>query len=144
MLSVTRMLVFCICAFMAAAGGALAAAGQTTVSADSYQPILSLTYFATIVVVGRAAPWNAVLAAGGLFLVPSYISGETVTTWLQLLFGVGAAGYAITPARWHGVPSGVQRAIDKAFGRIRILDPRSPASRRGRPSDVTDGRRSHC
>jgi ABC-type branched-subunit amino acid transport system ATPase component/branched-subunit amino acid ABC-type transport system permease component len=121
--SVTRLLVFCISAFVAAVGGALAAAGQTTASADSYQPILSLTYFATIVVVGQAAPWNAVLAAAGLFLIPSYISGPTVTTWLQLLFGLAAIGYAITPARWHGVPSAVQRAIDKAFGRIRIPIP---------------------
>jgi ABC-type branched-subunit amino acid transport system ATPase component/branched-subunit amino acid ABC-type transport system permease component len=121
--SVTRLLVFCVAAFMAAVGGALAAAGQTTVSADSYQPILSLTYFAAIVVVGRGAPWNAVLAAAGLFLVPSYVSGGTVTTWLQLLFGLAAIGYAITPARWHGVPSRVQRAIDNAFGQIRIPSP---------------------
>jgi ABC-type branched-subunit amino acid transport system ATPase component/ABC-type branched-subunit amino acid transport system permease subunit len=121
--SMTRLLVFCICAFVAAVAGALAAAGQTTVSADSYQPILSLTYFATIVVVGRAAPWNAVLAAAGLFVIPSYISGGTVTTWLQLLFGLAAIAYAITPARWHGVPGALQRAIDNTFGRIRIPSP---------------------
>jgi ABC-type branched-subunit amino acid transport system ATPase component/ABC-type branched-subunit amino acid transport system permease subunit len=140
--SVTRLLVFGVAAFMAAVGGALAAAGQTTVSADSYQPILSLTYFATIVVVGQAAPWNAVLAAAGLFLVPSYISGATVTTWLQLLFGLAAIGYAITPARWHGVPSAVQRAIDKAFGRIRIPIPtlgRRPVVGTGRAMPRMDG-----
>lgn len=126
---VTRLLVFCVAAFMAAVGGALAAAGQTTVSADSYQPILSLTYFAAIVVVGRASPWNAVLAAAGLFLIPSYISAGAVTTWLQLLFGLAAIGYAITPARWHGVPSAVQRATDVAFAWIRL-----PArTRRRRP-----------
>lgn len=118
--SVTRVMVFCIAAFMAAVGGALAAVGQSTISADSYQPILSLTYFATIIVVGGAAPWNAVLAAVGLFLIPSYISDETVTTWLQLLFGLGATAYAITPARWHGVPRPVQLAIDETFGRVRI------------------------
>jgi ABC-type branched-subunit amino acid transport system ATPase component/branched-subunit amino acid ABC-type transport system permease component len=121
--SVTRLLVFCICAFMAAVGGALAAAGQTTVSADSYQPIVSLTYFAAIVVVGRAAPLNAVLAAAGLFLIPSYVSGGTVTTWLQLLFGLAAIGYAITPARWHGIPSVAQQLIDNTFGRIRTPAP---------------------
>ena len=128
--SVTRLLVFCIAAFMAAVGGALAAAGQTTVSADSYQPILSLTYFAAIVVVGRAAPWNAMLAAAGLFLIPSYLSGETVTIWLQLLFGLAAIAYAITPAGWHGVPSVVRRAIDNAFGRIHIPIPTTPRTRR--------------
>jgi ABC-type branched-subunit amino acid transport system ATPase component/branched-subunit amino acid ABC-type transport system permease component len=121
--NVTRVMVFCISAFMASVGGALAAVGQTTVSGDAYQPILSLTYFAAIVVVGRAAPWNAVLASAVLFLVPSYISGATVSTWLELLFGLGAILYAITPSAWHGVPLPVQRAVDATFGRIRIAVP---------------------
>ena len=140
--TITRLLVFSICAFMAAIGGALAAAGQTIISADSYQPILSLTYFAAIVVVGRAAPWNAVLAAGGLVLIPSYISSGTVTTWLQLLFGFAAIGYAITPAHWHVVPSAVQRAIDRTFGRLRIPVPtlgRGPATDAGTVMPRTDG-----
>ncbi|HTU84174.1 MAG TPA: branched-chain amino acid ABC transporter permease/ATP-binding protein [Solirubrobacteraceae bacterium] len=140
--TMTRLLVFSICAFMAAVGGALAAAGQTTVSADSYQPILSLTYFAAIVVVGRAGPWNAVLAAAGLFLIPSYVLGGTITTWLQLLFGLAAIGYAITPAGWHGVPSALQRAIDSAFGRLRIPVPtliRRPAANAGTVMPRMDG-----
>jgi ABC-type branched-subunit amino acid transport system ATPase component len=77
-------------------------------------------YLAAIIVVGRAAPWNAMLASALLFLVPSYVSGASVTTWLQLLFGLGAIAYAVTPARWHSVPMPVRRAIDGTFGRVRI------------------------
>jgi ABC-type branched-subunit amino acid transport system ATPase component/branched-subunit amino acid ABC-type transport system permease component len=118
--NVTRVLVFCISAFLAAVGGALAGVSQGTVIADSYQPILSLTYFALIVIVAGGAPWDAILAAAVLILVPSYISGSHVTTVLQLLFGATAIAYAILPARAHGVPVVVQRAIDKTFGRLRI------------------------
>ena len=118
--NVTRVMVFCISAFMAAVGGALAAVGQTTVAADSYQPILSLTYFAVIIVVGSGAPWNALLASAGLFLIPSYVSGAQVSTVLQLFFGAVAMLFAITPARWHGVPMAIQRAIDGTFGRVKL------------------------
>jgi ABC-type branched-subunit amino acid transport system ATPase component len=121
--NVTRLMVFCISAFMAAVGGALAAVGQTTISADSYQPILSLTYFAVIIVVGSGAPWNALLASAGLFLIPSYVSGSQVPTVLQLLFGTGAMLFAIVPARWHGVPAVVQRAVDGTFGRAKLRLP---------------------
>jgi branched-subunit amino acid ABC-type transport system permease component len=62
-IDVTRVMVFCLSAFMAAIGGALAAMAQTTVSGDSYQPLLSLTYFAVIVIVLGREPWYALLAS---------------------------------------------------------------------------------
>jgi ABC-type branched-subunit amino acid transport system permease subunit len=125
---VTRVLVFCISAFMAAVGGALAGVGQTTISADSYQPLLSLTYFTVIIIVVGGAPWDAVLASAALFLIPSYISGAHVTTVLQLLFGATAILFAVLPARARGVPAAVQRAVDGTFGRLRIPIPRRGAA----------------
>jgi ABC-type branched-subunit amino acid transport system ATPase component/branched-subunit amino acid ABC-type transport system permease component len=122
--NVTRVMVFCISAFMAAIGGALAAVGQFTISADSYQPITSLEYFVVIIVVGRAMPWNAMIAAAALFLLPSYLSSsQTLATWIQLLAGLGAIGYAIAPAAAHGVPLPLQSALDATFGRIRLPIP---------------------
>jgi ABC-type branched-subunit amino acid transport system permease subunit/ABC-type uncharacterized transport system YnjBCD ATPase subunit len=121
--SVTRVLVFCMSAFLAAVGGALAAASQGTVVADSYQPLLSLTYFALIVIVAGGAPWDAILAAAALVLVPSYVSGAQVSTVLQLLFGAGAIAYAMLPGRVHGVPARLQGALDATFGRIRLRLP---------------------
>jgi ABC-type branched-subunit amino acid transport system ATPase component/branched-subunit amino acid ABC-type transport system permease component len=115
--TVTRVLVFCLSAFMAAIGGALAAVGQTTVVAASYHPILSLTYFAlTVIVIGRA-PWDAVLASAGLFLIPSYVSGEHVTIVLQLVFGAAAILCALLPAR--GASERVVRIVDRLFRRAR-------------------------
>jgi ABC-type branched-subunit amino acid transport system ATPase component/branched-subunit amino acid ABC-type transport system permease component len=134
---VTRVLVFCISAFMAAIGGALAGVGQTTISADTYQPLLSLTYFTIIIVVAGGAPWDAVLASAALFLIPSYVSGAQVTTVLQLIFGATAILFAILPARARGLPAAVQRVLDGTFGRIRLPIPgRRTAGRRGEPMPV--------
>jgi ABC-type branched-subunit amino acid transport system ATPase component/branched-subunit amino acid ABC-type transport system permease component len=116
--NVTRVLVFCISAFLAAVGGALAGAGQQTISADAYQPLLSLTYFALIIIVVGSEPWDAVLASAALFLVPSYVSGAKVNIVLQLLFGAAAIAYAILPSQTRRVPKSVQRAVDRTFGAV--------------------------
>jgi len=139
--SVMRVLVFCISAFMAAVGGALAAVSQTTVSPDSYVPILSLTFFVLIMIVGQAAPWNAVLASAGTFLIPSYLSGEHVATVQQLAFGVVAILYAIAPAGWQGVPPALARLVDRSFGRVRLPSPkrRFAAARASRPPAPAGG-----
>jgi ABC-type branched-subunit amino acid transport system ATPase component/ABC-type branched-subunit amino acid transport system permease subunit len=126
--TVTRVLVFCISAFMAAIGGALAGVGQGVISADSYQPILSLTYFTVVIVVVGGAPWNAVLASAALFLIPSYVSGAQVTTMLQLIFGAIAILYAVTPAGYRSLPLPVRQFLDGTFGRVRIPN---PLARRG-------------
>jgi ABC-type branched-subunit amino acid transport system ATPase component/ABC-type branched-subunit amino acid transport system permease subunit len=100
---VTRVIVFCLAAFLAAIGGALAGAAQSTSSAESYPPLLSLTYLTLIVVVGLRAPWNALVAAAALVLVPSYLTGANVPTYLQLIFGASAVLVAVTRApsiRW--------------------------------------------
>jgi ABC-type branched-subunit amino acid transport system ATPase component/branched-subunit amino acid ABC-type transport system permease component len=120
---VTRVLVFCISAFMAAVGGALAGVSQGVVSADSYQPILSLTYFALIIIVLGGAPWDALIASAGLFLIPSYISGAQLNTVLQLVFGAFAILYAVTPSSYRALPLGAQQLIDNTFGRVRIPSP---------------------
>lgn len=129
--TVTRVLVFCISAFLAAIGGALAAAGQQTISADSYQPLMSLTFFALIIVLGDGTPWNAVLASAFLFLIPSYVSGTQVSTVLQLCFGALAVLYAIVPPTAQTVPPALQKLVDRTFGRVRVPIPF--ASRHGTP-----------
>nr|WP_235433549.1 branched-chain amino acid ABC transporter ATP-binding protein/permease [Protofrankia coriariae] len=114
--SVTRVLVFCVSAFMAAVGGALGAVAQSTVSADSYHPLLSLTYFALIVIVLGGNPWYALTAAGALVLVPSYSSGENTATILQLVFGLAAIAAAVTAHSTALVPPAVRQAIGTVLG----------------------------
>jgi ABC-type branched-subunit amino acid transport system ATPase component/branched-subunit amino acid ABC-type transport system permease component len=135
--NVTRVMVFCLSAFLAAIGGALAAVGPSTVSADAYQPILSLTFLTVIIIVGDGTPWNAVVASAALFLIPSYVSGAQVSIVLQLLFGAVAILYAVVPARAHGMPQFLQVWTDRTFGRIRVPVPgRRTADREPDPAPL--------
>jgi ABC-type branched-subunit amino acid transport system ATPase component/branched-subunit amino acid ABC-type transport system permease component len=133
--NVTRVLVFCISAFMAAIAGGLIAATQQTVSIESFPPLLSLTLLALIMIVIGGAPWYAIAAAVGLTLAPSYITGVTVNQWLQLLFGASAIAMALTPASRRETPEALRRALDRAFRRRR--------SEAGAPLPVAAGRAVH-
>ncbi|MFV9428697.1 ABC transporter permease subunit [Rhodococcus aetherivorans] len=113
--AVTRVLVFCAAAFLAAIGGALAGAAQQTISADSYAPIVSLTVFVIIVLNGPATPWNGIVAAAAYTLVPSYFPSTEVGTYLQLLFGLSAIGLVLLPP--IGLPRAVTESIDRWFRR---------------------------
>ena len=113
-INVTRVLVFCLSAFLAAIAGALAGAAEGNITADSYQPLLSLTYFALVIIAVGGEPWYALLAAAGLTLIPSYFqSSANVTTYLQLLFGASALIYAVTPEDLRGVPAPVMTLVDR-------------------------------
>jgi ABC-type branched-subunit amino acid transport system ATPase component len=114
---VTRVLVFCISAFLAAEAGALAAMAKGTVSIDSYHPLQSLKYLAVIMIMVGGAPWNAILAALGVVLIPSYITSTEISYWLQLLFGVSAVAFALIPDERLGAPPGLRRLVDTAFNR---------------------------
>lgn len=96
--NVTRVLVFCIAAFLAAIGGALTAVAQSTVSADAYQPLSSLLFLTVTVIILLGAPWNAMVAGLVLVIVPSYLTDPTVSLYLQLIFGMGAIAIAILPS----------------------------------------------
>jgi ABC-type branched-subunit amino acid transport system ATPase component len=96
---------------------------QTTVSADAYPPLLSLTYFTLIVIVIGREPWYALAAAGGLLVIPSYITDTDTSTWLTLIFGLSAVGLALQ----GGMPD-VPQAIRKMLDRFRRPAPRLKAA----------------
>src|SRR5215510_11564268 len=116
--NVTQVLVFCISVFMAAVGGALAASSTTVVSGGTYQPLLSLSYFAVIVIVVGSAPLDAAMAAALVILVPSYVDGAHVATWLQLGFGTAAIVAALANNRIT-VLARVRARLDGWFARGR-------------------------
>jgi ABC-type branched-subunit amino acid transport system ATPase component/branched-subunit amino acid ABC-type transport system permease component len=111
-ITTSRVLVFCLSAFLAAIAGALQG-GIEPVSSASYQPIQSLTYFAVVIISVGGAPWYALIAGLGLTLVPAYITNTSTSYWLELLFGVGALAYALTPESRRGGPAAVRRALDR-------------------------------
>jgi ABC-type branched-subunit amino acid transport system ATPase component/branched-subunit amino acid ABC-type transport system permease component len=114
---VTRVFVFCLSAFLAAIAGVLAAGAIGQVGGELYQPINSLLYFAVVVISVGGAPWYAIGAALGITLIPSYWANAEATNWLQLVFGVVAVLYAVTPSQRRGVPEPVARAIDRLVRR---------------------------
>jgi len=133
----TRAIGFAIAAFLAATGGALAGVGQGTVVADSYQPLVSLTYVAAIVIVPGGPLLSAVLAAAGLILIPAYIPGFNTATVLQVIFGVSVVAYALLPARARSGPRFLDRAIPVSLRR-RVRTPVATHSAKAFP--VASGR----
>ena len=87
--NVTRVLIFCLAAFLAAVSGALAGSAVGEVSATSYPAFDSVLFFALIMISVGGEPWYAVLAAASVTIVPSYVQGTNVTNYLTLLFGIG-------------------------------------------------------
>ena len=117
--NVTRVMVFCLSAFLAAVGGALAAVAQTTVNGDSYQPLTSLVFFVLIMIVLGGEPWNAVIASALFFLVPAYMQVGDITTWTQVAFGVAGVAVALLPAGAREVPRPVRELVDRLSRRGR-------------------------
>jgi ABC-type branched-subunit amino acid transport system ATPase component/branched-subunit amino acid ABC-type transport system permease component len=112
-INVTRVMVFCLSAFLAAIAGALLGASDGNVTGDGFQPISSLIYFALVVISVGGAPWYALMAAFGLTLIPSYLTSSDTGNYLQLLFGAAAVLYAVTPDHLRTTPQALQRIVDR-------------------------------
>jgi ABC-type branched-subunit amino acid transport system ATPase component/branched-subunit amino acid ABC-type transport system permease component len=93
---VTRVLVFCIAAFLAAVSGALFGGVVHTVTSSDFTAFSSLTLLALLVIMPGREPWYAFGAGFALVIIPSWIStGGTVGDWLNVAFGAAAVQVAI-------------------------------------------------
>jgi ABC-type branched-subunit amino acid transport system ATPase component/ABC-type branched-subunit amino acid transport system permease subunit len=93
---VTRVLVFCVSAFLAAISGALFGGVVHTVTSSDFTAFSSLTLLALLVMIPGREPWYAFGAGFALVVIPSWIStGATVSDWLNVLFGVAAVQVAL-------------------------------------------------
>ena len=88
--TVTRVLVFCISAFIAAIAGALAGMSVSFTSGANFDPFTSLTLFVLVMILVGGDPWYAVVGGLGITLFPVYITYESVGNYLALGFGLGA------------------------------------------------------
>lgn len=93
--NVTRVIVFCISAFLAAIAGGLLAAQIGVVNADSFAAFQSLTLVAVLVIAGRRPVSSAFVAAAALVVVPVYVDSADIASYLTLLFGLSALGVGI-------------------------------------------------
>jgi ABC-type branched-subunit amino acid transport system ATPase component/branched-subunit amino acid ABC-type transport system permease component len=93
---VTRVLVFCLAAFLAGISGALFGGVVHTVTSSDFTAFSSLTLLALLVMMPGREPWYAFAAGFALVIIPSWIStGGTVGDWLNVLFGAAAVQVAI-------------------------------------------------
>ena len=88
--NVTRALVFCLSAALAAFSGALGACVFGVVSSDSYNYLNSLLILAVLALAGSGTLSAAVIAPVISIIPLVYVDGEKPAQWLQLLFGVVA------------------------------------------------------
>jgi ABC-type branched-subunit amino acid transport system permease subunit len=125
--NVTRVLVFCISAFLAAIAGALLAALSGSVDVAPFDPFQSLLYLAVLAIAGAGQLRAAVVAAVLLAVVPDYLAGsDTVATYEPVVFGVGAVAVALAEGGRDQLADLVRRGASR--GRARIA--RSPARAR--------------
>ena len=121
--NVTRVLVFCLSAYIAAISGALTAGLYHYALPSDFPSFNSLTLFALVIIVVVGDPWYAVIGAASITLIPIYFTSNNIVNYLNTIFGIGAV---LTPTfrdRIPGTPLAVRRFVD-SIGRPR---PKAPA-----------------
>jgi ABC-type branched-subunit amino acid transport system ATPase component/branched-subunit amino acid ABC-type transport system permease component len=112
--NVTKMLVFCLSAFLAATSGVLYAASvQNAGAADShFTSFASIILLATLAIAPFVEPWYAIFI-GMTAIIPGYIEGSNTLNIMNVLFGVFAIQVAM-----QGGPSTMPMRIRAWFARF--------------------------
>ncbi|MFZ1063236.1 MAG: branched-chain amino acid ABC transporter permease/ATP-binding protein [Acidimicrobiales bacterium] len=92
---VTRVLVFCLSAFLAAVAGALSGSALGTATGQNFEPLTSLSLFVIVVIAAFGEPWFALFGALLVGLIPAYFTSQSATNILQVAFGLGAFTYSL-------------------------------------------------
>ena len=89
-LNLTRLLVFCLSAFLAGVGGGLFGPITGSINGVTFPSIDSLILLAVLVIMGAGLLRSAILASLSFVVAPSYITNATINQALPMLFGIGA------------------------------------------------------
>jgi ABC-type branched-subunit amino acid transport system ATPase component/branched-subunit amino acid ABC-type transport system permease component len=93
---VTRVLVFCLAAFLAAVSGGLFGGVVYSVTSSDFTSFSSLILLALLVMMPGREPWYAFGAGFALVVLPSWIStGAVVDDWFNVVFGAVAVQVAL-------------------------------------------------
>jgi branched-subunit amino acid ABC-type transport system permease component len=114
--NVTRVLVFCLSAVIAAEGGALLAAGGGSASAVGFDATRSLLWLAALAIGGRGLIKPALVAVTGLAVAPSYFP-TLFADWGAALFGAAALVAALAGDGRLDLEGRLARAADAASWR---------------------------
>jgi ABC-type branched-subunit amino acid transport system permease subunit len=126
--NVTKLLVFCISAFLAAIGGAMLGGATGTTGGLSFDFSVSLIMVAVLFVAGRRPVLSAFIAAGLYNVAVSYIKNETLQNYSGVVFGIAALIVAtrIIPIGVNRLKSGQrasERLDDRLIPRIEAVSP---------------------
>ncbi len=116
-INLTRVIVFCISAFLAGVFGALYAGFVGSINGTSFPAFNSLTILALVVLVLGGAPWYAITAAAAFQLIPAYVTSDDINTYLQILFGFAVIGVGLQARHPASVPAPIRRLLDRLGGR---------------------------
>jgi ABC-type branched-subunit amino acid transport system ATPase component/branched-subunit amino acid ABC-type transport system permease component len=115
--NVTRVIIFCISAFIAAISGALTASLYTFAIGSNFPSFSSLTLVALVVVIVVGEPWYAFIASAVIILVPLYVTWGNIGLYITAFFGLGAVLMPAFGDKIPGTPMPVRRFIDRLGGR---------------------------
>lgn len=112
-----RVLVFCISTIMASVAGALTASLYQFALGSEFSSLNSLTLLAVVVIIVAGDPWYAIMAALGYGIVPAYLTVSNINTYMEIVFGLGAASYALQINKVPSVPKWLRGLLDRLGGR---------------------------
>ncbi len=112
--NVTKMIVFCISAFIAGIGGVMYGMTLTNVdgATQAFQPFNSLVLISILTIAAFREPWYAVLA-GVTAVIPGFLDGQRTSQVLNLCFGF----FAIMVAMRGGSPP-MRPALQRLLGNV--------------------------
>jgi ABC-type branched-subunit amino acid transport system ATPase component/branched-subunit amino acid ABC-type transport system permease component len=127
--NVTRTVVFCISAAMAAVVGVLIGAQYQYALANQFQWFSSVQIVALVIIVVGGTPWYALMAAGAEGLVSGYVTSPNTGAWLSIAFGVGTIAYVYGAhkGRTAQVPQGIRDFAVRLDERLAALGRRPKA-----------------
>lgn len=122
-INVTKVIVFCLSAFIAGVSGGLFAGQFGSVSGGSFNFVQSLVVLAVLVTAGRSTLFASVLGPVLLFVLPGYLGSPKAGDVLQVVFGAAALLAAVSStgalsiSRPRGAESLSRRAITTTAAR---------------------------
>jgi ABC-type branched-subunit amino acid transport system ATPase component/branched-subunit amino acid ABC-type transport system permease component len=138
--TVTKTIVFCLSAALAAVAGVMFGMAYSSVDSatPAFQPFNSLVLVAILAIAPFREPWYAVFA-GVVAVIPGFIGGESVPHWLEAGFGFFAVVIAVQGGQ-RVMPARLRAFLDRVSRRRPVEIPtRAPAA----PQPVLDeGERS--
>lgn len=113
--NISRVLVFCLSAFLAGISGAISASIFGSVNQDSYPFVASLSVLAILAISGRRLLTSAVVAAVLFEVLPGYVANDQANLYLNVAFGLTAVLVAAGSqgAYGQGLRSWVARQTDR-------------------------------